>query len=1398
MADMIFCTRCGRLNEAQNRYCLGCGTPRDLNSAQRVAGIAFLLNEMQVPPLEDVLSDQQSDMIEDFYERQLETLTGRRIREPVAQEQPVAAPRATPISPARESTAAQPASPVVAPPARARQAPRPSAPPREPRDWSWLAEQQANLFLFAGAFLTVVAALIYVGYSGQAVGGALKMTLLVAYTLAFLAAGAFCLRLRRVATAGHVFFAVGAILVPMNFVAARNIVGGDSLSPESMWLAGSLVTALFYTSVAYVGLSRWYSFTSGAALISAALAAAVVTDAPVEWLPAGFIALALLMSLTDVAGTKTLRERVGPIWSKEGHVVAGVSILVAVVVAMIAGEGRYHYTGVTTSWFLPAAFAVLLAHAAIPTVAKRQREAGVVAIAGFVGVVSTVVYATHLPREYYAVAFGCSAALLGAAMILAARKRFAELLPENLRDALQYAGFGAVALSIIAMLTVFNQMSEAVRPYELHTRWFVAPSVALMLVFFLIDALARKHSIGAAGAAFATAGLAAGVVFGLDVSAEYYGLALVAAGGAMFAAARWGLPALPERLRPPDALAILIHVAEASIAGGMLAAVIAAAAAASNRSGFALQSHWTLLATFAAAAAALSVYITMRMPVLGEADRVGTYEIGLALTGAACGLVYGLGSSAEYYSFGLVAAAGSMLALVALVLPRINGDQPWRREDGLIAAHVAAAAGALVGIGAVLASVHAANGDSLAATAHYAPQSRWFLPALFATLFALYAAASMAPAPSWREAKLAAGIGLIASVFGMSTGIVYALDVSAEYYAFASLVPAIGLGAVAHLELPEALARMLHDKAQDGAIVAGRVAAVAGVAIAAGVALASLSADATFRPDSHAFLSVSLACAAVFFALDASRESRVETSVALMASISGAIVFVPWAFHASAGWYGVAFAAAGLLFGFGGRAWTPSWLHTHVRDAFAAGCITVAWLPFERVYGREPKFGAAVHLAAALFYAAAALTDRSKRDLNTLLELPSTISPIRLAMGWIYAAALTLGVGYVYVLRALPGSEDAGSGSLALPMMALMLGFALVGASARWWRSEFRMHLYVISLITAIGSLLPAPDPLTLASMLTVYVAAFATLAVWEGAPAVLAPSVVFAFIAVVAWRAQFDAALSAIPLAYCGLGVALLAAARALRPLPRWRGALGVAGSLFAIAAPAAGFGILAWHTHHGIAFGTRVQLTALYQWSTLTLAVAGALLLAGGLLESRRPAIVPASALLLAALLLEIAHFRPGNMQAYTLVIGSYLVLLGLVGIWKFRLLPEFFDAAPYIEAAGAATVMFPSFAQSFDGHWGYSIIVLAEAAAFLSAGVALKRRGVLSMGLSFLVLVAGHALFDAVNALPNWMVVMVAGVALLGVGVAILAGRDRWDAWQTSLLGWWNEAGNGHAIP
>jgi hypothetical protein len=178
--------------------------------------------------------------------------------------------------------------------------------------------------------------------------------------------------------------------------------------------------------------------------------------------------------------------------------------------------------------------------------------------------------------------------------------------------------------------------------------------------------------------------------------------------------------------------------------------------------------------------------------------------------------------------------------------------------------------------------------------------------------------------------------------------------------------------------------------------------------------------------------------------------------------------------------------------------------------------------------------------------------------------------------------------------------------------------------------------------------------------------------------------------------------------------------------------------------------------------------------------------------LLAGRRWIIVPASAVMTIALLLQIVRFDPENPQVYTAVIGAYLVLLGLVGLGRMRLIPELAEYGVYIEALGAATVMLPTFVQSFDAGWRYQWILLIEATLFLAGGITLRRRGILSAGVLFMVLVAGRTLLDAINAMPNELVVAVCGIALLGIGMGILLWREQWDRWQRTVVSWWDAAG------
>jgi hypothetical protein len=160
----------------------------------------------------------------------------------------------------------------------------------------------------------------------------------------------------------------------------------------------------------------------------------------------------------------------------------------------------------------------------------------------------------------------------------------------------------------------------------------------------------------------------------------------------------------------------------------------------------------------------------------------------------------------------------------------------------------------------------------------------------------------------------------------VTTGTVYALDISAEYYAFAALGPAVILGALAHLVPVKAVDDLLPGHWRAGAIGCGRAAAVSGLPVAVIAAFIGSLDEVDYRPDTRVFLPLAFLAAATFFALDASLEKRWGPSAALLVTLGGAGMTIAYAFEAGAEYYGAGLACVGLAYGFGGRVWSPAWL----------------------------------------------------------------------------------------------------------------------------------------------------------------------------------------------------------------------------------------------------------------------------------------------------------------------------------------------------------------------------------------------------------------------------------------------------------------------------------------
>ena len=165
----------------------------------------------------------------------------------------------------------------------------------------WAAERQADILLYLGALLLSVSALLFVAYQGGALAGLARFVILSGYTIGFIVLGLVLHRWERVREAGPVFLLVGALLVPLQFVALRTQVLDEATLPNNvLWLLGSTVAGGFYYVLVWRGLGRLYVIPAVLATYLAWGSLAWVLGLPDEWYGVWFIGLVLPVHLAAV------------------------------------------------------------------------------------------------------------------------------------------------------------------------------------------------------------------------------------------------------------------------------------------------------------------------------------------------------------------------------------------------------------------------------------------------------------------------------------------------------------------------------------------------------------------------------------------------------------------------------------------------------------------------------------------------------------------------------------------------------------------------------------------------------------------------------------------------------------------------------------------------------------------------------------------------------------------------------------------------------------------------------------------------------------------------------------------------------------------------------------------
>jgi hypothetical protein len=304
----------------------------------------------------------------------------------------------------------------------------PPAPPAMPRaGGDNVAELWINLLLFLGAFFVVMASLILVRYSGLVLSGGAKTAILAGFTVAFLLAGAVCLRFPAVRLAGHVFVGIGAILLPLDMVAAYSfILHGRGISGAVAWAWGSAICAVFYGALALRGAGRLYAVACAVAIISAWLGLLNTGHGQAGWLPVAFLALPCLLLLAGRLLERTAlgRATFGPI------PVIAAQLLVPGAAALIAAD----MLDATPRWGAVVALglAALFYCAAAWTAPGHDFRVLHIIGAGIAGswVLPAAGYALRLPaRDYAALVLASAWLALGIAALARRRGATWSLVP---------------------------------------------------------------------------------------------------------------------------------------------------------------------------------------------------------------------------------------------------------------------------------------------------------------------------------------------------------------------------------------------------------------------------------------------------------------------------------------------------------------------------------------------------------------------------------------------------------------------------------------------------------------------------------------------------------------------------------------------------------------------------------------------------------------------------------------------------------------------------------------------------------------------------------------------------------------------------------------------------------
>ena len=299
----------------------------------------------------------------------------------------------------------------------------------------WAARRQADVLLYLGAFLLVISALIFTASRDEALFGGWRVVVLAVYTAAFLAAGLLLRRWPRVQEAGPVFLAIGALMMPLNFLLLYNEVLGDrEVSRAVVWFVGSAYSTVFYGFLFSRGFGRLYAIPAAIALLNAWGWLADAAGLPQDWGGAWWMGFALAATIV-----LSVTRRWSMITAAPVAAIVVLSLFFSQVIAALS------WADIEYRWQLPVTYALLTALVAVAGWSAR-RPLTVIAVALLaVAAGFAAVWAAELPAQWFS-----APPLVAAALLLVSRPLWQSWSPRLAHGAWLLTATGVLAPFVLA------------------------------------------------------------------------------------------------------------------------------------------------------------------------------------------------------------------------------------------------------------------------------------------------------------------------------------------------------------------------------------------------------------------------------------------------------------------------------------------------------------------------------------------------------------------------------------------------------------------------------------------------------------------------------------------------------------------------------------------------------------------------------------------------------------------------------------------------------------------------------------------------------------------------------------------------------------------------------------